>query len=32
MEKVEEILSMGGVTERWLPWKANAPLRTRAQT
>jgi len=32
MEKVEEILSMGEVTERWLPRKANAALRTKAQT
>jgi len=32
MEKVEEILSMGGVTKRRLPRKANAALRTKAQT
>jgi len=32
MEKVEEILNTGGGTKRWLPRKANAALRTKAQT
>jgi len=32
MEKVEEILSIGEVTERWLPRNSNAALRTKAWT
>jgi hypothetical protein len=32
VENVEGILNMGGVTERRLPRKANAALRTKAQT
>lgn len=31
MEKLEKILSMGQVTECWLPRNANAVLRTEAQ-
>jgi len=32
MEKVEEILSISEVTERWLPGNANAVARIWAQT
>ena len=30
MEKAQEILSIGAVTERWLPRNANASLRIKA--